>query len=262
MKNDGGLIPLKREEPLHILHLVMSSDARVDNMVIQGIPEAELAARRVPTDTVWLGPEVSDATAERILERSAGYTHVLASAFVKVGAFRGNADMSEAHAALLEALVSAGRKVIVVSYGSPYLLHQFPDVPAYVCSYGWVETSQRAAISALFGEQPVDGPPPGHAAGAVRLRAWPADSEARDDAARRAVPSRRGSGPTAWRSWTTCSAPAVAERRFPGGVAAVGKDGALVHTCARSGSSRTTRTRTPVATDTLYDLASLDRRWW
>ncbi|HET8646502.1 MAG TPA: glycoside hydrolase family 3 protein, partial [Vicinamibacteria bacterium] len=52
VKNEGGLLPLRAEDPLKILHLVMSSDARVDSSVIQGIPEAELAARRVPTDTM------------------------------------------------------------------------------------------------------------------------------------------------------------------------------------------------------------------
>ena len=257
VKNDGGLIPLKQEEPLHILHLVMSSDARVDNMVIQGIPEAELAARRVPTDTVWLGPEVSDATAERILERSAGYTHVLASAFVKVGAFRGNADMSEAHAALLEALVSAGRKVIVVSYGSPYLLHQFPDVPAYVCSYGWVETSQRAAISALFGEQPVTGHLPVTLPG-LYAYGHGLQIPRREMTLRAARPEQAGFRADGLAELDHVLDSAVAEKAFPGGVAAVGKDGALVYLRA-VGKLSYDADAAPVATDTLYDLASLTK---
>ena len=72
VKNDGNVLPLRAEEPLRVLHLVMSSDARVDPGVVQGIPEAELAARRIPTETMWLGPEVADETAEHILARSRG----------------------------------------------------------------------------------------------------------------------------------------------------------------------------------------------
>jgi beta-N-acetylhexosaminidase len=47
--------------------------------------------------------------------------------------------------------------VIVVSFGSPYLLQQFPDVQAYLCAYGAAESSQRAALGALFGEYELRG---------------------------------------------------------------------------------------------------------
>lgn len=257
VRNEGGLLPLKAEEPLRVLHLVMSSDARVDSMVIQGIPEAELALRRVPTDTMWLGPEVSEATAERILERSAGYTHVLASAFVKVGAFRGNADMSEAHAALLEALVDAGRQVIVVSYGSPYLLRQFPDVPAYVCSYGWVETSQRAAVSALFGEYPVTGRLPVTLPG-LYAYGHGLQIPKREMTLRAARPEDVGFRPGGLAELDRVLDAAVAEKAFPGAVVAIGKDGALVHLRAL-GKLSYDADAAPVANDTIYDLASLTK---
>ena len=257
VRNEGGLIPLKAETPLRILHLVMSSDARVDSMVIQGIPEAELAVRRIPTETMWLGPEVSDATAERILERSEGFTHVLASAFVKVGAFRGNADMSEAHAALLEALVSAGRKVVVVSYGSPYLLRQFPAVPAYVCSYGWVETSQRAAIGALFGEFPVTGHLPVTLPG-LYAYGHGLQIPRRDMTLRTARPEEAGFRPDGLAELDRVLDSALAEKAFPGGVVAVGKDGALVHLRA-VGRLSYDADAAAVTNDTLYDLASLTK---
>jgi beta-N-acetylhexosaminidase len=257
VKNDGGVLPLRAEDPLKILHLVMSSDARVDNNVIQGIPEAELAARRVPTDTMVLGPEVSNATAERILERASGYTHVLASAFVRVGAFRGNADMSEAHAALLDALVAAGRKVVVVSYGSPYLLRQFPDVPAYVCSYGWVETSQRAAIGALFGEYPVTGRLPvtlpglyayGHGLQVPR----------RDMTLRTARPEDAGFRADGFAELDRVLDEALAAKAFPGGVVAVGHEGALAHLRA-FGRLSYDADAAATTNDSIYDLASLTK---
>ena len=257
VRNEGGLLPLKAEEPLRILHLAMSSDARVDSSVIQGIPEAELAARRVPTETMWLGPEVSEATAERILERSAGFTHVLASAFVRVGAFRGSADMSEAHAALLEGLVSAGRKVIVVSYSSPYLLRQLPTVPAYVCSYGWVETSQRAAMSALFGEHPVTGHLPVTLPG-LYAYGHGLQIPKRDMTLRTARPEEVGFRPVGLADLDRVLDAAIAEKAFPGGVVAVGRDGALVHLRA-VGKLSYDADAVPVTDGTIYDLASLTK---
>ena len=107
VRNEGGVLPLKAEEPLRILHLVMSSDARIDASVIQGIPEAELAARRIPTETMWLGPEVSEATAERILERAAGL-HARAGVGVRAGRSlpRQRGHVARRTRALLEAAAS------------------------------------------------------------------------------------------------------------------------------------------------------------
>jgi beta-N-acetylhexosaminidase len=257
VKNDGGLLPLRAEEPLRILHLVMSSDARVDSSVIQGIPEAELAARHVPTDTMALGPEVSEATAERVLERAGSYTHVLASTFVRIGAYRGTADMSEGHAALLEALVSAGRKVVVVSYGSPYLLRQFPSVPAYVCSYGWVETSQRAAMAALFGEFAVTGKLPVTLPG-LYAYGHGLQLPRRDMTLHAARPEEAGFRADGLGELDRVLDAAVAEKAFPGGVVAVGKDGALVHLRA-VGKLSYDADAAATAPDTLYDLASLTK---
>src|SRR5262249_23067465 len=138
-----------------VLHLVLSSDARND--AITGIPEGELAARKVPTQTVVLGPEVAPDTAARLVASAPGFTHIVASAFVRVAAYNGNADIAEGHARLLRALQATGRPVILVSYGSPYLLRQVPTVSAYVCAYGAADSSQRAAVGALLGEYPVGG---------------------------------------------------------------------------------------------------------
>ena len=82
---------------------------------------------------------------------------MLASCFVRVSGAKGTADMDESHARLLRALAANPRPVVVVSFASPYLLRQFSEVPVYVAAYGAAESSQRAAVGALFGEFPVGG---------------------------------------------------------------------------------------------------------
>src|SRR2546425_459286 len=155
VRNEGGVLPLRAEEPLRLLHLVLSSDAR--NPLIQGIPEEELEERRLPTETVNLGPEVSEETTAALVEKARSATHVLASCFVRVAGSKGTADMAPSHARLLEAIAATGRPLIVLSFGSPYLLRQFPEVPVYLAAYGGAESSQRAAMAALFGEYAVRG---------------------------------------------------------------------------------------------------------
>ena len=43
-------------------------------------------------------------------------------------------------------------RIVVVSFGSPYLLSGFPDVDAYLCAYGFRGESELAAAQAVVGE--------------------------------------------------------------------------------------------------------------
>jgi beta-glucosidase-like glycosyl hydrolase/CubicO group peptidase (beta-lactamase class C family) len=257
VKNEGGLLPLHAEEALRIFHLVLSSDPRSDPSIIQGFPEDELARRAVPTQTLWLGPDVSEETAEKVLSRALEFTHVVASSFARVGAFRGTADMPEAQARLLQRLHAAGRPLIVVSYGSPYLLRQFPDVPVYVCTYGWAESSQRAAISAIFGEHPVGGRLPVTLPGLYSY-GHGLDLSRREMTLRVARPEDVGFRPDAMGDVDRIADEGLAAKAFPGGVLAVGKDSALVH-LRPFGRFSYDADAPAVKADTIYDVASLTK---
>jgi beta-N-acetylhexosaminidase len=50
-----------------------------------------------------------------------------------------------------------GRDCIAVSFGSPYILKEIPDVSTYVCAWGIQPLLQRAAMRALRGEIPMLG---------------------------------------------------------------------------------------------------------
>jgi beta-N-acetylhexosaminidase len=257
VKNAGGLLPLHAEEPLRILHLVLSSDPRSDPSIIQGFPEDELAKRDIPTQTMWLGPDLSEETAARVVATSADFTHVLASSFARVGAFRGTADMPEPQARLLQRLQAAGRPLVVVSYGSPYMLRQFPDVPAYVCSYGWAESSQRAAISALLGENAVGGRLPVTLPGLYPY-GHGLDLPRREMTLRAARPEDVGFRPDAMVEVDRVAEEGLAAKAFPGGVVAVGKDSALVH-LRPFGRFSYDDGAPEVKADTIFDVASLTK---
>src|SRR5262249_22388806 len=213
--------------------------------------------RRIPAETVSLGVEVSDETIAALAARVSGFTHVLASCFVRVTASKGTADMSPSHARLLRALAAAGRPVIAVSFGSPYLLRQFPEVPVYLCAYGGAESSQRAVIGALFGEDAVGGKLPvtlpglypyGHGL-SIPKRAMTLEP---------ARPEDVGFRPDGLAELDQILDGAVEERAFPGGVVAVGKDQALVH-LRPFGHLTYERDAPEVGAQTLYDLASLTK---
>jgi beta-N-acetylhexosaminidase len=81
----------------------------------------------------------------------------VAAVFFRPRAFAGKSRL-DGH--LVERMAEARcrhRRLIVVSFGSPYVLGQVPEADAGVCAYGEDPFSQRAAARALAGEIPFSG---------------------------------------------------------------------------------------------------------
>lgn len=255
VRNEGGVLPL-HPRPLRLLHLVLSSED--DNPAVQGIPEDELQARGVSAETMTLGPELTEATSADVLSRVEAATHVLVSLFVRGSGARGSTGMLEPHARLVRALSGAGRPVIVVSFGSPYLLRQVPDIPVFVAAYGAAESSQRAALGALFGEFRVGGKLPVSLPG---LYAYGHGIEIPEPPAAKAPAVTAAPGPNRggrFDAADTVVARGVESRAFPGGVLAVGTSGGPTHLFA-AGRLDYGPTSPPAREDTIYDLASLTK---
>jgi beta-N-acetylhexosaminidase len=67
-------------------------------------------------------------------------------------------SVPDATATLLQTVLQAKRdKTVVISFGSPYFLDDFPQIENYVCAYSNALTSETAAVKALFGEIPFRG---------------------------------------------------------------------------------------------------------
>lgn len=261
VRNAGAILPLHPEEPLRLLHLVSSSDWINFNVgAAGGILGGDLAARGIAAVTRRIGPDLSPASADGIVEEAASFTHVLVSAFVRVSSSKGDADMDVSHAALLERLAARGAKVIVVSFGSPYLLAQFPGVPVFVAALSPEEASQRAIVGALLGEQAIGGKLP------VTLPGLAALGEGLD-LPRRAlelVPTAPLAAEAAgFRAEGLAEVDRVIERyierrAFPGAVIAIGRKGKIAHLKA-FGHLSYDKGAAPTQPDTIYDIASLTK---
>ncbi len=63
------------------------------------------------------------------------------------------------HISLVRALMAriADARVVVVSFGSPWLLNAFPQADATVCSFGWRDDSALAAAHVVLGDKKATG---------------------------------------------------------------------------------------------------------
>jgi beta-N-acetylhexosaminidase len=58
--------------------------------------------------------------------------------------------------------------VIVVAFGNPYLIRQFPNVGTYMATYGVSDDLERAAARAILGSGHITGRSPVSLPGAFR----------------------------------------------------------------------------------------------
>jgi len=72
----------------------------------------------------------------------------------------GSVALSEEANDFIRDLATTGVPHIVLSFGNPYLISEFPEVRAYMLAWSGSEASQIAAARALFGDFPLSGRTP------------------------------------------------------------------------------------------------------
>ncbi|MDP9203629.1 MAG: beta-N-acetylglucosaminidase, partial [Gemmatimonadota bacterium] len=82
---------------------------------------------------------------------------LLVSAYLSPREFTGTVGAQAGFSQFVEKIALSGKPIIVLSFGSPYLLSAFPSVSSYLLAWGGSPVSQRAAALAILGEREIDG---------------------------------------------------------------------------------------------------------
>ncbi|PYI57567.1 beta-N-acetylhexosaminidase [Paenibacillus flagellatus] len=152
VKNEGGLLPLRRERTL-VIGVQAAAVSEVDESVDLPMTLGQaLAAQGVPVEerTVLLDDVAGQADALAELARSFGQ--------VVVGTY--NASFRPEQAAFVRAVLESGGKPVVVAQRNPYDIQAFPDVPAYVLTYESRPLALQSAAKVLAGTAEARGRTP------------------------------------------------------------------------------------------------------
>ena len=79
---------------------------------------------------------------------------MIISTYVEVLSGAKSLELSDRQQAFVNELthdLPSRRPLIMISFGTPYLINQFPDIPTYICTYSSSELSEDAAIRLLKG---------------------------------------------------------------------------------------------------------------
>ncbi len=163
VRNNGDVLPLKKSQKVVV--------AAAQTAFVQGLSK-RLGAKAVGLP--WAPTrERTQKDAARVvsLARSSGADVVV------IGMHTGD------HIAIVRAVEAAlpKVKVVVVSFGSPWLLNAFPHSEATVCAFGWRDDSAAAAAAVVAGALPARGHLPVALAGGTSVPANAGDGGDSDD---------------------------------------------------------------------------------
>ncbi len=181
------------------------------------------------------------------------YDVALLALFVRVSDRKGNVDVPAEQAVLAEQVYKAGKPVITLAFGSPYLIERFPQAETWLGAFGISDVAQISAARALFGEIPIRGHLPVTIPG-IGLKAGfgievPADPM-------KLQPMDVRTEAQLQQAFDVIEA-AVKDKAFPGATLAIGYKG-KVSIYAFGKLSYDVKSPS-VSADTMYDIASLTK---
>jgi beta-glucosidase-like glycosyl hydrolase len=153
VREQPGALPLQKAAKL--LSFVVADEASLNGPT--GPLAAELKARVPSVKTVRLDPRSTPEETKAAVDAARDADVVLVSLFVRTRSGQGKISVPEAGRNALAQVLALGKPVVTVSFGSPYLLRDFPDLPTYLCAWGGQDVAQTAAVQALFGEAAIGG---------------------------------------------------------------------------------------------------------
>jgi beta-N-acetylhexosaminidase len=154
VKNEGEVLPLAGAgKKLAVFSL--SSD-RGDYFAGRAFAAA-VKGRNPETQIHYADGDTGQESLDDAAVKSAEADVVVFALFSSLSAWKGTVGIDPRHTTLIKKMKESGRPVVVVSFGSPYFLRDFPEVDAYLCFYRNQSQTQTAAARAIFGEFDMTG---------------------------------------------------------------------------------------------------------
>jgi beta-N-acetylhexosaminidase len=126
----------------------LGAGTRFNNELAQGVQ----AVNRVYVNADDLAPNY-----DRVIAEAAQADVIVIGSYVNISSTTLTAEAPRAFSEFVTRLSTSGKPVVLISFGTPYLLNQVPSVKAYAVAWGGSESSQRAAALALLGVNAITG---------------------------------------------------------------------------------------------------------
>lgn len=138
VKDDNSMLPIDAAKKTALV--VISEGGESDNIQFLGSNAGE-----------YLKNYDFIRSSEVDIKSLSNYDNIVIAVYAKVRYGTGKISITPENVSLIEKISTASKNTVVISLGSPYLLKEFPSVPAYICAYGDADVSILASLKCISG---------------------------------------------------------------------------------------------------------------
>ena len=154
LRNAGDLLPLLGTRRARVMSVTFRNQA---NVLAGRYFDARLRETYPRLVTSQVDENTNTEAYEELLGRARRSNLVVVSVYSN---FAGRVELPDETIAFVNELARRRITHVVVSFGTPYLIADFPDAQAYLVAWSSSQVSQRAAGAALFGGIEISGRSP------------------------------------------------------------------------------------------------------
>jgi beta-glucosidase-like glycosyl hydrolase len=158
LKDDARVLPLRPSPDTRVMQLnVIDTRAGWREGTVGRVVTTELAKRFPRAVTVTID-DGSTASEFGLVRKLAALSDVIVvNGFIRVAEYKGSIRMNVDQMTLVRDLAALKKPFVFTAFGSPYVLQDIPELPAYAVTYDISSTAEVAAIKAITGEIPYKG---------------------------------------------------------------------------------------------------------
>ena len=150
VRDNKNALPIKTRNNQHILHIILENKRNS----LSGESFAKKMDTTFDAQTIRIALDSNTLDYRNAVDKAKRASAVIISTYVEVLSGAKSLELSGRQQDFVNELtrdLPSRRPLIMISFGTPYLINQFPDIPTYICTYSSSELSEDAAIRLLKG---------------------------------------------------------------------------------------------------------------
>jgi beta-N-acetylhexosaminidase len=148
VKDKNNILPLKSKNEKTIVFNLSDGNGNINSEYFS----SKIKETNNNAEIIDIVSEISSGEFTELSAESTAYNVIIAAVYAKVRYGTGKISINHSHVELLNTLDKFGKKLIVISFGNPYLMDEFPNISNYICAYGDADVSINSAINAIYGD--------------------------------------------------------------------------------------------------------------
>jgi beta-N-acetylhexosaminidase len=159
LKDSANLVPLNAPGRALVVQYMPETEVRAGRIFGAAVRAGRTTAARGPTALAKINPAATRDLLDSLGHVADSSSVVVIATYVRRVEGEGRFAIPKHVADWIDS-IARRRPTVVVAFGNPYVIRQFPGVSSYMVTYGVGDELERASARALLGDQPITGTAP------------------------------------------------------------------------------------------------------